>query len=499
MAEQGYQIGMVGLGVMGRNLLLNLADHGFSGLGYDTDPSKVELLRQEASARPIGGAEGVAEFMEGLSSPRSIMMLVPAGPPVDAVIRALLPHLRRGDLLIDGGNSYFKDTELRAATLAEKGVHFLGVGISGGEHGARHGASLMPGGAPEAYERVRPMFEAVAARVPPPDDQPTAAEESGESAPGPSAKGVAQVETGLCVTYLGPGGAGHYVKMVHNGIEYALMQLIAESYDIMSRALGLTDAEIEAVYKRWNEGELNSYLIEITANIFGTIDELTGKPLVDVILDEAGQKGTGRWTSQGAMELGVPVPAVDAGVAMRELSAMKDEREQAAALLRGPERAYRGERARVLHQLHNALYIGMVGAYAQGLALLRAASRAYHYDLKLAEVARIWRGGCIIRSAMLEPIRAAYEAQPDLPNLLLNKQLGWEVMARQPDLRAIIGSTVALGIPIPGFSAALAYFDGYRSAWLPANLIQAQRDYFGAHTYERIDEKGVFHTRWSED
>jgi 6-phosphogluconate dehydrogenase len=499
MAEQGYQIGMVGLGVMGRNLLLNMADHGFSGMGYDTDQSKVQLLRHEAGERRIEGAASLPEFMGGLSSPRAIMMLVPAGPPVDAVIRALMPHLEPGDLLIDGGNSYFKDTELRAATLAERGVQFLGVGISGGENGARHGASLMPGGAREAYERVRPILEAVAARVPVVPSGLAVAAASTAAEAGLSPNGAAHDEAELCVAYMGPGGAGHYVKMVHNGIEYALMELIAESYDIMSRALGLTDEELEAVYRRWNEGELNSYLIEITANIFGKVDERTGKRLVDVILDQAGQKGTGKWTSQSAMDLGVPAPTVDAAVSMRDLSALKDEREQAAQILHGPQRTYRGERPQVLHQLHNALYVGMASAYAQGLALLRVASQSFHYDLKLEEVARIWRGGCIIRSAMLEPIRAAYSAQPDLPNLLLDQQLGWEVMARQPDLRAIIRSTVGLGISIPGLSAALAYFDGYRSAWLPANLIQAQRDYFGAHTYERIDEKGVFHTHWSED
>ena len=499
MAGQGYQIGMVGLGVMGRNLLLNMADHGVSGVGYDTDQSKTRLLRQEAGQRPVEGEATLPEFMDGLRSPRAIMLMVPAGPPVDSVIRGLMPYLSPGDLLIDGGNSYYKDTELRAAMLAEKGIQFLGVGISGGEHGARHGASLMPGGEREAYERVRPILEAVAARVPVVHTGPDMADESPGTEAGPSPNGAAQGAEELCVAYMGPGGAGHYVKMVHNGIEYALMQLIAESYDIMSRGLGLTNEELEAVYRHWNEGELNSYVIEITAGIFGKVDELTGKCLVDVILDQAGQKGTGKWTSQNAMDLGVPAPTIDAAVSMRDLSALKDEREFAAQVLHGPQRAYRGARPRVLHQLHNAVYVGMACAYAQGLALLRAASQAFHYDLRLDEVARIWRGGCIIRSAMLEPIRAAYHAQPDLPNLLLDQQLGWEVMARQPDLRAVIRTTVGLGIPIPGLCAALAYFDGYRSAWLPANLIQAQRDYFGAHTYERVDEKGAFHTHWSED
>jgi 6-phosphogluconate dehydrogenase len=497
MAEQGYQIGMIGLGVMGRNLLLNMADHGFSGVGYDTDPAKVQLLRQEAGNRRIQGVSSLSELLGALSSPRAIMMMVPAGPPVDAVIRDLLPHLQADDVVIDGGNSYFKDTELRAAKLNEKGARFLGVGISGGEAGARHGASLMPGGPQAAYERVRPLLEAVAARVLLAQPSPGAAGESAAPAAELSPDGATEAE--LCVAYMGPGGAGHFVKMVHNGIEYALMQLIAECYDVMVRGLGLNDEELQSVFARWNESDLSSYLLEITAQIFGVQDERTGKHLVDMILDEAGQKGTGKWTSQSAMDLGVPVPTIDAAVSMRDLSGLKEQRELAAGSLHGPERSHRGERPRVLHQLQNSLYIGMLVAYAQGFSLLRAASASYHYDLNLAEVARIWRGGCIIRSAMLEPIAAAFSAQPDLPNLLLDANLGWELMARQPDLRAILSTIPGLGIPAATLMSTLAYYDSYRSAWLPANLIQAQRDYFGAHTYERIDEKGVFHTHWSED
>jgi 6-phosphogluconate dehydrogenase len=391
--------------------------------------------------------------------------------PVDAVIRDLLPHLQPGDLIIDGGNSHFDDTDLRGKMLAEKGLHFLGVGISGGESGARHGPSIMPGGPREAYERVRPIFEAVAAKV------------NGEP----------------CVTYLGPGSAGHYVKMVHNGIEYGLMQLIAESYDLMTRGLGLSDDELHDVYARWNETELNGFLIEITAQIFRQVDEKTGRRLVDVILDEARQKGTGKWTSQDGMELQAPTPTIDAAVAARDLSTYKTERETASRLLGGPSPSFQGERGAFLEQLRSALYAAMILTYAQGMALLRVASQSYGYGLDLEAVARIWRGGCIIRAALLEPIRAAYRARPDLANLLLDPDLSAELVRRQGDLRAIVSHAAGLGIPAPGLMASLAYLDGYRSAWLPANLIQAQRDYFGAHTYERVDARGVFHTRWSDD
>jgi 6-phosphogluconate dehydrogenase len=391
--------------------------------------------------------------------------------PVDAVIRDLLPHLQPGDLIIDGGNSHFDDTDLRGKMLAEKGLHFLGVGISGGESGARHGPSIMPGGPREAYERVRPIFEAVAAKV------------NGEP----------------CVTYLGPGSAGHYVKMVHNGIEYGLMQLIAESYDLMKRGLGLSDDELHDVYARWNETELNGFLIEITAQIFRQVDEKTGRRLVDVILDEARQKGTGKWTSQDGMELQAPTPTIDAAVAARDLSTYKTERETASRLLGGPSPSFQGERGAFLEQLRSALYAAMILTYAQGMALLRVASQSYGYGLDLEAVARIWRGGCIIRAALLEPIRAAYRARPDLANLLLDPDLSAELVRRQGDLRAIVSHAAGLGIPAPGLMASLAYLDGYRSAWLPANLIQAQRDYFGAHTYERVDARGVFHTRWSDD
>jgi 6-phosphogluconate dehydrogenase len=464
-----YEIGMVGLGVMGRNLVLNMADHGYSVAGYDKDLSKVEALRNEAEDREIRGAETMEEFAGLLRAPRAVMMLVPAGPPVDAVIHDLLPHLEKGDLIVDGGNSHFPDTDVRAMALADKGIQYLGVGISGGESGARHGPSMMPGGPRQAYERVRPILEASAAQV------------GGEP----------------CVAYLGPGSAGHYVKMVHNGIEYGLMQLIAESYDLMKRGLRLNDDEMHDIYDLWNQEELNGYLVGITADIFGTKDEKTGKQLIDVILDEAKQKGTGMWTSEDAMELGVPVPTIDVAVAMRNLSAFEGERSTASRALTGPDPLFEGDLWDFVEQLRHGLYAAMIVTYAQGMAQLRVASDANNYGLDLETVARIWRGGCIIRAALLEKIRAAYMTNPDLPNLLLDPDLSTAVESLQEDLRAVVRAAAEWGIPAPGFMVSLAYFDGYRSAWLPANLIQAQRDYFGAHTYERIDEKCTFHTQWA--
>jgi 6-phosphogluconate dehydrogenase len=470
MNRVSYELGMVGLGVMGRNLALNMADHGFSVIGYDKDPEKVRALGDAAGERPVLGASALEEFIGPLKTPRAVMMLVPAGPPVDSVIRDLMPRLQPGDLLIDGGNSHYPDTDLRAGALAERGIAYLGVGISGGEHGARHGPSLMPGGPRAAYERVRPVLEAVAAKV------------NGEP----------------CVTYLGPGSAGHYVKMVHNGIEYAIMQLIAETYDLMKRGLGLGDDELHAVYDHWNGGELSSYLLEITAQIFRQADELTGERLIDEILDEARQKGTGLWASQDAMSLQIPVPTIDVAVAMRDLSGFKTEREEASLALAGPPQRFSGYKEAFLVALGDALQAAVIIAYAQGMALLHGASAVRGYDLRLADVARIWRGGCIIRAALLEKILTAYTGRPDLPNLLLDPDLGGAVVSRQAEMRFVVASGVAQGIPVPGFMTALAYFDAYRSAWLPANLIQAQRDFFGAHTYERIDAKGVFHTQWEE-
>jgi 6-phosphogluconate dehydrogenase len=471
MKTQSYEIGMVGLGVMGRNLLLNMADHGHSVAGYDKDVTKVTALRQEAEHREIRGAESVSEFVGLLRVPRAVMMLVPAGAPVDAVIHDLLPCLARRDLIIDAGNSYFDDTNVRAMALAEWGFQFLGVGVSGGEYGARHGSSIMPGGPKDAYEGIRAILEAVAAKV---DGEP-------------------------CVTWLGPGAAGHFVKMVHNGIEYGMMQLIAETYDLMKRGLGLSDDELHNVYTTWNNSELNSYLIEITDHTFTHVDEQTGKRLVDEILDVAKQNGTGMWTSQSAMKLQVPAPTIDAAVGMRDMSILEKEREEASRILPRPIRRFKGDHQMFIGQLRSALYAGMIITYAQGMALLAVASVKHKYHLDLEAVARIWRGGCIIRAALLEDIRAAFHAKPGLPNLLLDPKLSEKVKTHQENLRTVICVASELGIPAPGLMVSLAYLDSYRSAWLPANLIQAQRDYFGAHTYERIDEKGVFHTEWEKE
>jgi len=471
MKADQCEIGMVGLGVMGRNLLLNMADHGHSVAGYDKDVTKVTALRLEAATRNVRGAADIKEFITQLRQPRAVMMLVPAGPPVDSVINDLLAHLRPGDLIIDAGNSYFKDTDVRARNLKAKGVQFLGVGVSGGEEGARHGPSIMPGGPKEAYERVRPVLEAVAARV---NDDP-------------------------CVTWLGPGSAGHFVKMVHNGIDYGVMQLLAEAYDLMKRGLSLNDDEMGEAYALWNKVELSGYLVEITSHIFSRQDEKTGKRLLDEILDVAEQKGTGMWTSQSAMELQVPIPTIDLAVAMRDLSVFEGQRKKASAILHRPLRSLRGDRDAFLTSLRRALYAAMILTYAQGLAVLTAASDKLEYHLNLEAVARIWRGGCIIRTALLEDICAAFHAQPDLPNLLLDANLSRKVMEHQEDLRRVVFQAAESGVPVPGLMVSLGYLDAYRSAWLPANLIQAQRDYFGAHTYERIDAKGTFHTEWEKE
>ncbi len=470
METQRHEIGMIGLGVMGRNMLLNMADHGFPVVGYDNDPGKVEALQKESAGSNIHGVTNIQEFIGLLRSPRAVMMLVPAGPPVDSVIGDLLPHLGKGDLIIDAGNSYFKDTNLRARNLAAKGIQFLGVGVSGGEEGARHGPSIMPGGPKEAYERVRPLLEAVAAKV------------NGDA----------------CVAYLGPGSAGHFVKTVHNGIEYAVMQLLAETYDLMKRGLGLSDDELHNVYDAWNQRELNGYLVEITSRIFSKVDETTGKRLIDEILDVGKQNGTGMWTSQSAMELQVPIPTIDLAVAMRDMSVLEKQRETAGGVFKRPIPPIACDRKIFIDRLGHALYAGMIMAYAQGMAVLAAASDKYEYHLDLEAVARIWRGGCIIRTALLEDIRLAYRNQPGLANLLLAPELAKKVLAHEEDLRRVACTAVELGLPAPCFLAALSYFDSFRSAWLPANLIQAQRDYFGAHSYERIDVKGTFHTDWTK-
>jgi 6-phosphogluconate dehydrogenase len=464
-----YDIGMVGLGVMGRNLLLNLADHGFHVIGLDTDAAKVQALKVEGNRTSVDATTDAKAFLAAQRLPRAIIILVPAGKAVDAVISELAPNLGNGDLLIDAGNSQFKDTDRRHQELAAKNLNFFGMGVSGGESGARHGPSMMPGGPKAAYERVKPMLEAIAAKV------------NGEP----------------CVAYIGAGSSGHYVKMVHNGIEYGIMQLLGEVYDLLHRGAGLTNPELADLFERWHQGELDSFLMEITARIFRKLDPKTGKHLVDVILDVARQKGTGKWTSQEAMDLQVPLLTIDAAVALRDMSAYETERTQASALY-GAVAPFRGDKTALLEQARQATYAATLITYAQGFAMLRKADQAYQYGLDLASIAKIWRGGCIIRSSQLESFAKAFADQPALPNLLLHPKIAEAVMKRQADLRALVKTAVDLGIPSAGFMNALAYLDAYRTARLPTNLTQAQRDFFGAHTYERIDEKGTFHTKWEE-
>jgi len=461
---------MVGLGVMGRNLLLNLAEHGFSVAGYDRKTDKVEALLAAAGGWKVPASTAMKTFIAGLQKPRMVMLLVPAGEAVDEVIDTLLLQLEPGDLVIDGGNSHFKDTDRRAVTLAAKGIQFLGVGVSGGEAGARRGPSIMPGGPPEAYARVQPLFEAIAAKV------------KGDS----------------CVAWLGPGSAGHYVKMVHNGIEYAMMQLIAESYDLMKRGFALNNDEISEVYQAWNRGKLGGYLVEISGRIFQQVDPVAGGRLIDWIRGEARQNGTGLWTSQSAMELQVPTPTIDLAVAMRDLSVLTRERQQASLIYQRATPRFEVDRDILIKQLGQALWTGILVCYAQGFALLAAASVKYGYQLDLAAVARIWRGGCIIRTAMLEAIWPAFQVQKNLPNLLLDAHLGSQLTEAQESLREVVCQAAAAGLPAAGLMVSLGYLDAYRSAWMPDNLIQAQRDCFGAHTYERTDVSGTFHTAWEK-
>jgi len=469
MSEKTYDIGIIGLGVMGRNLALNIADHGFAVAGYDLDKEKAgSLVNEKKSMHTIQTAMDIEQFVGLLDRPRAMILLVPAGPAVDTVIESLKGHLESDDLIIDAGNSNFKDTDLRQQIVSERGIDYLGMGVSGGERGARYGPSIMPGGPRRGYERVKAVLEAVAAKV------------NGDP----------------CVAYLGTGSAGHYVKMVHNGIEYGIMQLIAETYDFMRRGMGLTNDRLHEIYAEWNRHELNSYLMEITARIFQKKDERTGNDLVDLILDCADQKGTGMWTACDAMNLQEPIPTIDIAVQMRNLSIRKEERRAGNETLSGPSIHFTGDAERWVQRLGRALYAAVIITYGQGMAQLVKASETYDYGLDMGVIARIWRGGCIIRSAILNLIMAVFNETRDLPHLLLDPELGGRVTERQTDLRQIIESATALGIPIPGFMLSLAYFDAYRSVRLPANLIQAQRDYFGAHTYKRIDSEGVFHTQW---
>ena len=530
---QAY-FGMIGLGTMGRNFLLNVAENGFSCVGYDLDAEKRNLLLEEGAGFQIEKADSVNEFISKLAAPRIVMILVPAGPIVDSVINELLPHLENGDLIIDGGNSHFLDTERREAFLIEKGIGFLGVGVSGGEEGARHGPSIMPGGSPAFYKRVQPIFEAVSAKV------------NGEP----------------CVAYMGSGSAGHFVKMVHNGIEYGLMQILAETYDFMLRVLKMDYQQMSKTFAHWNDTELNSFLVEVTKEVLEKIDGETGKPLVEMVLDKAAQKGTGKWTSQAAMDFGVPIPTIDSAVSMRQISSQKEVRiliakkfssqspvtkdqmsadgktvssepqhdlkaalakEEVKTVVSEHHQASIGEQAaktagqtgsnssdaqknadlreyvesdfpQFVEELKNAMFSSFIVTYAQGLSLLQTVSIEKNYGLNLAEIAKIWRGGCIIRSALLEDMRRAFGENPKLPNLILDDAFAEILNANRKDWRETVEKFTDSRVPVLCLSSALAYFDAFRSERLPANLIQAQRDFFGAHTYQRTDKEGIFHT-----
>ncbi|MFJ8456162.1 NADP-dependent phosphogluconate dehydrogenase [Bacillus paramycoides] len=464
------QIGVVGVGVMGKSLALNFESKGYSVALYDISKEKVNEIIEENRGKNLVGTHMVEEFVNSLESPRKILLMVNAGDITDKAIDSLLPHLDKGDILIDGGNTYFVDTIRRNKRLAEEGIDFIGAGVSGGEEGALKGPSIMPGGQKDAYEKVKDMLENISAKV---NEEP-------------------------CCSYIGPNGAGHYVKMVHNGIEYGDMQLICEAYFFLKQTLDLTAEEFHEIFAEWNKGELNSYLIEITADIFTKKDEETGKPLVDVILDTAGQKGTGKWTSQSALDLGISLPIITESVFARCISALKEERVNASKVLSGPkDKAAIGvEKAELIEAVRQALYMSKICSYAQGFTQLKAASEEHDWNLDFGSISMLWRGGCIIRAAFLQNIKEAYETNTDLPNLLLDPYFKEIVESYQGGLRQIISVAVQQGIPVPAFSAAISYYDSYRTATLPANLLQAQRDYFGAHTYKRVDKEGTFHTKW---
>ncbi|MBN2257993.1 MAG: NADP-dependent phosphogluconate dehydrogenase, partial [Anaerolineaceae bacterium] len=445
--------------------------NGFCVAGYDLEATKVQAFISNNPGRNLIACHTVPDFLAALEQPRRIMLMVPAGRSVDDAIGGIRDALQAGDLIIDGGNTFFQDTERRSKDLESIGIHYIGTGVSGGESGALWGPAIMPGGPPEAWKMVQPIFEAISAKV------------DGEA----------------CVTHVGPRGAGHYVKMVHNGIEYGDMQLIAEAYDFLKRGLGFNNERLHQVFAEWNRGELESYLIEITSEIFNQTDPETGQAVVDLILDEAAQKGTGKWTSQNALDLGAPIPTINAAVESRILSAYKQERVTASSILAGPRSPIKENPDDAINWVRDALYAAKICSYAQGFALMQLASREYAYQLNLAELARIWRGGCIIRARFLNDIHKAFQRNPDLPNLLIDPDFAPVVNIRQDSLRRVVALAATHGIPALAFSSALAYFDAYRSNRLPANLTQAQRDYFGAHTYRRVDREGIFHTQWEDE
>ncbi len=470
-AVRTAQFGIIGLGVMGANLALNVEDHGRTVAVWNLETEWVDRLLHKNPGRQLIGAKSLQEFCRALERPRRILMMIAAGDPVDQTLQKLSPYLAPGDIVIDGGNSYFKDTIRREANARQTMVHFFGMGVSGGEEGARHGPSLMPGGPREAYNQIAPILQSIAAKS----------------------------DSGECVTYVGPDGSGHFVKMVHNGIEYGDMQLIAEAYEILKRTLHLSAQELSDIFAEWNRGPLESYLIEITSRIFGVTDPETGEPLVDVILDKAGQKGMGKLSAKVALELEIPVPTIAAAIDARALSGLKDERVIAGQLIHSSAAgAFNGEKRELIQAVHDALFASKICSHAQGMCLIRAGSAEWQWDINLREMARIWKGGCIVRARFLDSIMRAFELQPDLPNLLLDSEFMTWIRRSEPSWRKLIVTAVQMGIPVPALSASLSYFDSYRSAQLPQNLTQAQRDFFGAHTYQRADRPtaGFVHTDW---
>jgi len=464
--------GLIGLAVMGQNLVLNMDDHGYTVAVFNRTTSKVDdFINDNAEGTKVIGTHSIDELVSVLKRPRMVMLLVKAGKPVDAFIDLLVPHLDEGDIIIDGGNSNYQDTIRRTAYVESKGLLYIGTGVSGGEEGARHGPSIMPGGSPEAWPHVRPIFQAISAKVD--DGMP-------------------------CCDWVGENGAGHFVKMIHNGIEYGDMQLICEAYYLMKYAVGMSADEMHRIFAEWNEGKLDSYLIEITRDILAYKDE-DGSPLVEKILDTAGQKGTGKWTAVSALDMGIPLTLISEAVLARFLSALKDERVAASKILRGPKLVFEGDKTAFVNDLRDALYAAKIISYTQGYMLMRAAAGEYGWNLNNGGIALMWRGGCIIRSVFLGKIKDAFERDPSLSNLLLDPYFREEIEATQPAWRRVVARAVEMGIPVPAMSSALAFYDGYRNARLPANLLQAQRDYFGAHTYERVDKQRgeFFHTNWT--
>jgi 6-phosphogluconate dehydrogenase len=472
--QKQSQFGMIGLAVMGRNLALNIEEHGFPVAVWNFETEWVDSFVNEFQDKQFTGTKTLEDFARAVERPRRIMMMIKAGTPVDMTIESLKPLLEEGDILIDGGNSYYKDTQRREESLRKMKLSFIGSGVSGGEEGARFGPSLMPGGAPQAYETIRPVFEAIAAKT----------------------------DSGACVTYVGPDGAGHFVKMVHNGIEYGDMQLIAESYDILRRSMQIEASELADIFDEWNRGPLASFLIEISANIFRIRDDESGEALVDLVLDQAEQKGTGKWTAQDALDMGVPIPTIAAAIDARLMSSMKDERVAASRKIKGPRTQHsRAGKQKLIRAVHDALYASKICSYAQGLSFIRKASDEHHWNIDLSEIARIWKGGCIIRAQFLDSIMSAFDHRPDLPSLLLDEEFNAWIQAAQANWRFAVRTAQGLGIPVPAMSASLSYFDSYRTASLPQNLTQAQRDFFGSHTYVRVDhpERGHVHTDWDND